>query len=82
MSYLKSALDIHYECPRGLSAADHIVDYHHRTNLLSSRVLCLRSASPRELKELYPLVTNAQQQFWNEYHAHCERAEKERVKDA
>lgn len=78
MSYLKSALDIHYECPRGLAAADHIVDYHHRTNLIESRVVCLRSAGPRELKDVYPRVTEAQSEFWKEYHLHCEQVAKEK----
>lgn len=80
MSYLKASADLNLECPRGLPASSHIVDYHHRTNVAETYVICLKADGPREMKDQYPLLSHAQNQFWNEYHRHCEL--KAKVKDA
>ena len=78
------------ECPRDLGGSMHIADYTHRESdsfVLDEhhhpvkRVVCLSVGAPREVKEMYPYLTQAQIDLWNEYHAYT-NDQKEQKKNA
>lgn len=73
---ISALVQVEHECPRGISGRAHLFDFSHRQAVdhkaASPRVMCMVRDAPRELKEMYPWLSVAQDSLFDEHLAYID----------